>query len=365
MNAYAIIMAGGNGERFWPMSTPERPKQFLTLFGGKPLIRHATDRLAGLIPPERTLVITAERLIAKTRRALPGLPKGNVIGEPCRRNTAAAVACACGLVKRLGGPGAVGCILTADHRISPAVKFRRTQKDAIKAASRTDAIVTIGIAPDHPAVGFGYIECGLRIATGTSTKFHVVRRFVEKPDERTAKRYLRSGCFCWNSGMFIWKASTMEKTFVQCAPDIAGLIGKVACAKSIRATLRNAYPTLRAISVDYAVMEKARKIVVARSDFMWDDVGSWTALPKHFPCDAAGNTCLGKTELLDTHGSIVVSEGDRLTAVLGVKDVVVVQTANATLVCAKDRVQDIKGMCISTEIHPFLTAETHLTPIDK
>ena len=344
MNAYAIIMAGGNGERFWPLSTPEHPKQFLTLFGGKPLIRHATDRLAGLIPPERTLVITAERLAAETRRALPGIPKGNVIGEPCRRDTAAAVACACGLVKRLGGPDAVGCILTADQLIGPATKFRRALKDAIRVASHADAIVTIGIAPDRPATGFGYIECGSRIETATATEFHAVRRFVEKPDEPTAKRYLKSGRFCWNSGMFIWRASVMEDAFARCAPDIAALIGGVACAKSVRATLRKTYPALRAISVDYAVMEKVRKVVVARSDFTWDDVGSWTALPKHFPCDAAGNTCLGKTALLDTHGSIVVSEGGRLTAVLGMKDVVVVQTADATLVCAKSRVQDIKRL---------------------
>ena len=344
MNAYAIIMAGGNGERFWPLSTPERPKQFLSLFGGKPLIRHATDRLAGLIPPERTLVITAERLAAETRRALSGIPKGNIIGEPCRRDTAAAVACACGLVKRLGGPDAVGCILTADHLISPASKFRRTLKNAIGAASRTDAIVTIGITPDRPATGFGYIECGSRIETGTPTEFHAVRRFVEKPDEPTAKRYLKSGRFCWNSGMFIWKASVMEEAFVRCAPDIAGLIARVERAKSVPATLRKAYPALRAISVDYAVMEKARKVVVARSDFTWDDVGSWTALPKHFPCDAAGNTCLGNTALLDTHDAIIVSEGGRLTAVLGMKDVVVVQTADATLVCTKGRVQDIKRL---------------------
>lgn len=178
MNAYAIIMAGGNGERFWPMSTPERPKQFVTLFGGRALIRHAADCLKGLIPPERTLVITAERLVAQTRRALPGIPQANVIGEPCRRDTAAAVACACGLVKRLGGPDAVGCILTADQLMEPAAKFRRTLKSAITVASRTDAIVTVGIEPDHPATGFGYIECGPRIQTGTPTEFHAVRRFV-------------------------------------------------------------------------------------------------------------------------------------------------------------------------------------------
>ena len=343
-DAYAIIMAGGNGERFWPMSTPERPKQFVTLFGGKPLIRHAADRLEGLVPPERTLVITAERLVAQTRRALPRIPRVNVIGEPCRRDTAAAVACACGLVKRLGGPDAVGCILTADQLMEPAAKFRRTLRSAIKVASRTDAIVTVGVEPDHPATGFGYIECGPRIATGTSTEFHAVSRFVEKPDEKTAKRYLASGRFCWNSGMFIWKVSTMEAAFVQHAPDIAGLIGKVETAKSIHATLARAYPALRAISVDYAVMEKARKVVVARSDFKWDDVGSWTAIPKHFSHDAAGNTCLGKTALLDTDDSIVVSEDGHLTAVLGMKDVVVVQTPDATLVCAKNRVQDLKKL---------------------
>ena len=342
--AYAIVMAGGNGERFWPMSTPERPKQFVALFGGKPLIRHAADRLKGLVPPERTLVITAERLVAQTRRALSGIPRANVIGEPCRRDTAAAVACACGLVKRLGGPDAVGCILTADQLMEPAAKFRRTLKSAVKVASRTDAIVTVGIEPDHPATGFGYIECGPRIRTGTPTEFHAVRRFVEKPDEKTAKRYLRSGRFCWNSGLFIWKVSTMEAAFVRYAPDIAGLIGQVSKAKSIRATLAKAYPTLRAISVDYAVMEKARKVVVARSEFKWDDVGSWTAIPKHFPVDAAGNTCLGRTALLDTNDSIVVSEDGHLTAVLGMKDVVVVQTPDATLVCAKDRVQDVKQL---------------------
>lgn len=347
---YAIIIAGGNGERFWPLSTPDCPKQFVTLFGGKPLIRHAADRLQGLIPPERTLVITAERLVAQTRRALPGIPRANVIGEPCRRDTAAAVACACGLVRRLGGPDAVGCILTADQLMEPVAKFRRTLKSAIKVASRTDAIVTVGIEPDHPATGFGYIECGPRLKTGTSTEFRAVRRFVEKPDEKTAKRYLKSGRFCWNSGMFIWKASTMAEAFARHAPDIAGLISKVAAAKSIRATLKRAYPPLRSISVDYAVMEKARKVFVARSEFKWDDVGSWTAIPKHFPLDAAGNACLGRTALLDTGDSIVVSEGGHLTAVLGMKDVVIVQTSGATLVCAKDRVQDIKRLVRSLNV---------------
>ena len=352
MRAYGIIMAGGNGERLWPLSTPECPKQFVTLFGGKPLIRHAVDRLRGVIPLERILVITAERLVEQTLRALPGIPRGNVIGEPCRRDTAVAVACACGLVKRLGGPDAVGCILTADQLMEPVATFRRVLRDAIRVAHRADAIVTVGITPDHPATGFGYIECGSQIKTDTATEFRTVGRFVEKPDEKTAKRYLRTGRFCWNSGMFIWKVPTMEKAFLSHAPDIAGLIGKVEKAKSIHLTLAKAYPALRSISVDYAVMERAENIVVARSDFKWDDVGSWLAIPNHYPNDTSGNTCLGSTALLDTSNSVVVSADGHLMAVLGMKDVVIVQTSAATLVCAKNRVQDIRKI-VRRDEEPF------------
>ena len=343
-DAYAIIMAGGNGERFWPVSTPERPKQFVSLFGGKPLIRHAADRLAGLIPPERTLVVTAQRLVRQTQRALPQIPRANIVGEPCRRDTAAAVACACGLVKRLGGPDAVGCILTADQLMEPAAKFRRVLKDAISVAAKTDAIVTVGLVPDYPATGFGYIEIGARADFKAQTQFNQVRRFVEKPDEKTARRYLASRRFYWNSGMFIWKASTMERAFQAAAPDIAGLIPAVETARSLPTVLRRVYPALRAISVDYAVMEKAPNILVARSAFAWDDVGSWWAIPRHFPSDADGNACLGQTAVLDTRDSIVVSDDNHLTALIGMKDVVVVHTAKATLVCPKDRVQDVKKL---------------------
>lgn len=343
-NAYAIIMAGGSGERFWPLSTPERPKQFVSLFGGKPLIRHAADRLEGLIPPERTLVITSKRFVSLTRKVLPSIPSDNVIGEPCRRDTAAAVACACGLVKRLGGPDAVGCILTADQLMEPAGKFRRALKDAITAAEKTSAIVTMGIVPDYPATGFGYIESGELLKLGTKTEFRKVRRFVEKPDEKTAKRYLASGRFSWNSGMFIWKASVMEDAFREFAPDIAELIGVVAHARSVSTVLQKIYPKLRATSVDYAVMEKARDVVVAKSEFAWDDVGSWFAIPKHFPSDANGNTRLGRTAVLDARDSIIVSDNAHVTAVVGLKDVVVVHTPSATLVCAKDRVQDVKKL---------------------
>ncbi len=340
--AYAIIIAGGNGERFWPVSTPERPKQFVDLFGGKPLIRHALDRLEGLIPPERTLVVTARRFVAQTRRALPSVPPGNIFAEPCRRDTAAAVAVAVGLVKRLGGPEAVGCILTADHVMEPAAKFRRALRDAIRVAAKKDAIVTMGIVPSTPATGFGYIRRGETVTTGTKTVFHRVDRFVEKPDLATARDFLSSGDYFWNAGMFVWTARVMEAAFVAHAPDIGALVGTVSAAKDVSAALRRAYPPLRATSVDYAVMEHADNILVAESDFDWDDVGSWESIPRHFPSDPQGNACLGDPLLVDTSDSIVVSDRGRVTAVLGLKDVVVVQTRKATLVCSRDRVQELR-----------------------
>ena len=344
LNAYAVILAGGNGERFWPVSTAKRPKQFVDIFGGKPLIRHAFDRLRGLIPPERTIVVTASRLVPQTRRALPDLPACNIVGEPCRRDTAAAVAVACGLVKRLGGPDAVGCILTADQIMAPEDKFRATLRDAIKAAAKFDSIVTIGIEPDCPATGFGYSECDKHVDAGTTTSISAVKRFVEKPDAATARRYLKSGRFLWNAGMFIWRASVMEAAFAAAAPDFSALISAVATAPRVVPLLRRAYPALRAISVDFAVMEHAKGILVAKSRFCWDDVGSWQALPNHFPSDGSGNVCIGKTALLDASRSIVVSSQKHLTAVVGMSDIVVVHTPEATLVCPRDRVQDVKKL---------------------
>ena len=344
MNAYAIIMAGGNGERLWPLSTPQNPKQFVSLFGGKALIRHAADRLEGLIPPERIFVVTAKRLQAMTRKALPHIPKENIVAEPCRRDTAAAVAVACGLVKRHGGDGAVGCVLTADHLMTPEAEFRKTLKDAIAAASSNDAIVTLGIRPDYPATGFGYVECAAKISSRGKTEFHKVVRFVEKPDEKTAKRYLRTGRFLWNSGMFIWRAEVLEAAFASAAPDIAPLISKVARSRGVNALLEREYGAIRAISFDYAVMEHIGSILVGKCSFKWDDVGSWLSVAGHFPKDERGNVIIGSGVLYDVADSIAVGCDGRVTALLGVKDVVVVDTGRATLVCAKDRVQDIRKL---------------------
>lgn len=339
-STYAIILAGGNGERFWPLSTPERPKQFLKLFGGKALIRHAVDRLEGVIPNERIFVITSRRFAALTRKELPTIPSANIIGEPCRRDTAAAVAVACGLVKRHGGSKAVGCILTADQLMNPDAKFRTTLKTAIAAARRNDAIVTLGIEPSYPATGFGYIECAEALTKDVSR----VNRFVEKPDRATAENYLKTGKFLWNAGMFIWREETMEAAFKASAPDLAETIDAVASAKSIPATLNRLYPNIRKISVDYAVMEKAKNILVTRCRFKWNDVGSWGALVDEFKADKEGNIRLGKTAVHDVADSIVLGGDGHLVAALGVRNLVIVHTPKATLVCSKERAQDIKQL---------------------
>lgn len=341
---YAAILAGGSGERLWPLSVPERPKQFVDLFGGKPLIRHATDRLAGFIPPDRTIVVTAERFAEETRRALPEIPAENIYAEPCRRNTAGAIAVACAAARRRGGPDAVVCALSADQLIEPADAFRRTLADAAAAAACTRSIVVMGVAPAHPATGYGYIECGERVDAGTATRFDKVERFVEKPDAETAGRYIATGRFRWNAGMFIWQVSAMEAELAACAPDIAAFEAEAAGAENELETIRERYGSLRNISIDYAVLEKSRNVIVAECNFRWDDAGTWLSVPNHFPCDSAGNTLVGNATVLDTSGAIVVSDKSHRVAVYGLDDVVVVHTPGATLVCSRERAADLKPL---------------------
>ena len=235
-------------------------------------------------------------------------------------------------------------MLIADHLMTPEDAFRRVLGDAIEVAAKSDAIVTIGVEPDHPATGFGYIARAGKVDFGTATEFAQVERFVEKPDLATAKCYLATGRYSWNAGMFIWKVSTMAAAFVAHAPEFAGLVEQVAAAPDVARVLASLYPGIRATSVDYAGMEKATNILVARCAFTWDDVGGWNAIANHFPQDEHCNTRLGKTAIYDAKDNIIVSDDMHLTAVVGLENVVVVHTPTATLVCARDRVQDVKQL---------------------
>lgn len=325
-NFYAVILSGGSGERFWPLSTPERPKQFLSIFGGKSLLRLCVDRLEGLVPPERILVITAKSLARRTRKELPEIPRRNMLLEPCRRDTAAAVATACTAVRKAGGEDAVMAILPADHLIKDCDGFRGVLSLAADAAARSRDIVTMGVKPTYPATGFGYIKIGRPAGKGLCR----AERFVEKPGLSTAKKYVKSGGYAWNAGMFVTRVSTLEQAFADHAPHLLGIALKD-------------YERLPRISFDYAVMEKAKNVLVAPGDFGWDDVGTWTSAGSHFEKSGSGNAVRGPVALVETSDSIAVAEGAKIVT-LGVENLVIVTTKDTVFVADRNRVQDLKQM---------------------
>ena len=343
--AYAVILAGGKGERFWPASTARRPKQLLALTGGKTLLAQAVERLEGLIPPRNIFIITGRELVPAARAAAPALPPAQFIGEPQGRDTAAAIALGAGLVAARD-PQASFCVLTADHIIGDRPRFQRTLRVGLALAGRQDVLITIGMPPDHPSTGFGYIEAGARLPGRGGLVIRRVRRFVEKPDRATAARYVASGRYFWNAGMFIWSVPSFERAIVRHRPQLRPLLERARAARTARqlaAVLAAEYPRLEKISVDYALMEKADNLVMLRGAFPWDDVGSWPALERHVGRTADGNTVVGTCERWDARGNIVMSRG-RLTALLGVRDLIVVQADGVTLVCAKERAQELKHL---------------------
>ena len=355
---YAVILAGGRGERFWPLSTSKHPKQVLRIVSDKPLLAMAVDYLKGLIPPRRIFVITSADLASVIARAVPSLPRGNIIGEPFGRDTAAAVALGCALVQARE-PNGVFCVLTADHVMGDLPAFRRTLSESFALAAARDVLITIGMQPTYPATGFGYIESGERLDTGGAIEFRSARRFVEKPNHEKAAEYVASGRFFWNAGMFIWSVASLRKALGAHAPALLGMADRMLPAvgkKTFGRRLAAEYGKLEKISVDYALMEKARNIVMARGTFPWDDVGSWRSLENHFAADPDGNVKVGRCEALDARGNIVFSR-DRLTALIGVENLVVVQADGATLVCPKDRVQDVKQLVKRLEANKALYRE--------
>ncbi len=344
-SAFAVIMAGGKGERFWPLSTSKRPKQVLALVGGKPLIQIAVERLEGVIPPERVIVITSQDLVAVTKEAAPQLPAGNIIGEPFGRDTAAACALASAIVGNRC-PGGVFCILTADHIMGDLDTFRQTLSEGLTLASERDILITIGINPSFPSTGYGYIETAEAIETGSKIEFRRALRFVEKPERERAEEYLATGRYFWNSGMFMWSVSAFQKALERFTPDLlvmAKRMGPLDRTDAFDTALAEEYDKLDRISVDYAIMEKSDNIVMARGTFQWSDVGSWPALEEHFPHDDDDNVLIGQCEALDSMGNIVLS-AERLTALIGVQNLVVVQAEGATLVCTRDAAQNVKDM---------------------
>ena len=340
-------MAGGRGERFWPLSRSRSPKQFVSLFGGSPLIAQAARRLEGFLPPENIVVITSADLLEQSRAAVPDVPAENFIGEPFGRDTAAACATATAWVERRGGEGAVVIILTADQIIGDAPVFQETLRRAAEATAGSSSIAVIGIKPDHPATGYGYIEAEAA-GSGAGGGLARVLRFVEKPAIETAKEYVASGRFFWNSGMFAWSVATLKSALGDFCPQLLEMYGRLLPLfgeAGFEAALLEEYGRLGKISIDYAVMERHGDIVMAECAFEWDDVGTWAAAAKHLEGDAGGNARSGLAELLRSSGCTVVNTEDgHLVALMDAAGLVVVHTKDATLVCPKDSAQGLKEL---------------------
>ena len=336
---HAVIMAGGSGTRFWPESRADRPKQLLPLAGPRSLIQDTVDRLAALVPPERLLVVTAARLVEAVRQQLPGLPPQAVIGEPCRRDTAPCVGLAALLIERRD-PEATLVVMPADHAIGPAAAFVAAIQQAAELVERQpERIVTFGIRPTYPAESFGYIERGPalagRAAGQTEPGAFAVARFREKPPAAVAREYLAAGNFYWNSGIFIWQAGTIIAELARHQPEMLQRLRTIAAAADtpdFQPTFEREFAAIRGISIDYAVMEKSQQVAVIEAPFLWDDVGSWQAIARLRGADAEGNTIGGKHLGIDTTGTIVLSTDDHLIATVGLRDAIVVHTADATLV---------------------------------
>lgn len=344
---FVVIMAGGRGERFWPQSCAATPKHLLSIVGDKSMLAQTVDRLTGVVPRENILVLTTRAQLVGCRQACPDLPAANVVAEPMGRDTAAATGLAMLLVKHRN-PAATFAMLPADHVIHDTVEYARVLKVAFAAAESADVLVTLGIKQTAPETGFGYIQQGGAWKTVDGRPVMAVKRFVEKPDKQTAQAYLDSGDYFWNAGMFVWRVAVVEQAFQTHAPELYADLAKLEAAAQTDSgwerALEEIYPTLRKISVDYALMEKSTNVVVVPATFDWDDVGAWPAIAQHFTPDAAGNVLRGLAMVENGSGNIVVSDDGHLTAVVGASDLVVVHTKTATLVCPKDKAQEIKAL---------------------
>ncbi len=352
-----VILAGGSGERFWPLSRRHRPKQFLTLDeSGRSLLQATSDRLAQISGTvENVMVVTGNDYRGQVLEQLPDMPLENLVVEPLARDTAPAVLYAALRIARdQPDSDAIMGVFPADHRITDPEAFERVVRRAIEVAETTGKLVTIGITPAFPATGYGYIQQGPELLGGELPTY-AVNRFTEKPDEQTARGFLEQGGFSWNSGMFIWKVQAILQAFEQHQPELyQALAGAFARPGNNSAAVREVFPTLTKISIDYAILEKSDQVAVIPAEFGWDDLGDWNALERLLKGDGE-NVSVGRHVGLDTGGAILyTTNGDDLIATIGLEDVVVVRADEVTLVVRKDRTQDIKKVVQQLKAHPEL-----------
>ncbi len=339
---FAVIMAGGQGTRFWPWSRRKRPKQLLPIAGRRTLLQETVGRLRGLVSLKRTLVVTGAAHAAAVRRQLPSLSPANLIVEPAGRNTAPCIGLAAAAIAARSRDGAM-LVLPADHNIADAPGFRAAAARALEIARRQDCLVTLGVRPTYAETGYGYIEVGAELDGGAPRAFDV-RRFHEKPERRVAERYVSGGGYLWNAGMFAWRVEVIDAALRRYLPEVAAALAPVRAAAgegARRRAVRRAYAAIASISIDKGVMERTEGVAVVEADFGWSDVGSWDAMPAVWGTDASGNALRGEVVAIDSTGS-VVRGGRRMVALLGVRDLVVVDTDDAILVCRRENAQEVR-----------------------
>jgi len=351
---FVIIMAGGRGERFWPLSREQTPKQLLAILGKKSFLQEAVERVLPLVPAKNIFIITNEVQAPLVRKQLPKLPKDNIVAEPVGRDTCAAVTLGAALVGARSTTG-VMAVLPADHVIPDAKKFQQILSDAFDMAAQGQAIVTIGIKPTEPATGYGYIQTGNELpklaGVKTKTIFYKAERFVEKPNFETALEYVNSGQYRWNAGMFVWSFITVTNGLEKHQPEMFAACQrwfKVANNPAkLAKVLAKEYPEIKKVSIDYALMEKAQNVIVADGDFEWDDLGAWPALARHIKQDPEGNAVMADFIHVDAARNIVYdgrTKNKTPVAVVGLRDSILVLTDDAVLLAHKSQAQKVKEL---------------------
>ncbi|HHW28195.1 MAG TPA: NTP transferase domain-containing protein [Syntrophomonadaceae bacterium] len=339
---YAVIMAGGRGERFWPKSRKKYPKQFLPLISSKTMLQLTVGRVKKFVTPDKIFIITADNYQGIVYQQAPEVPRENIILEPFGRDTAAAIGLAAVIIQQRD-PSGVMVVLPADHYISDQERFIEVLQAAEAAAAENHA-VTIGIPASRPETGFGYLSQGELYKEHQGIPLYHVEKFIEKPNLAKAMEFLAKGCYFWNSGIFIWRADLIRRLIAEHLPVLAAGLEKIEKAigtPTFPQLLKNVYEGLPKISIDYGVMEKTRGVLMAVGDFGWDDVGSWTALESYKKKDPNGNILEGQGVLVDTKNTMV-QVSDKVVATLGVHDLIVVENEGSILICHKDKAQDLK-----------------------
>lgn len=346
INNHLVIMAGGVGSRFWPMSTEEKPKQFIDVLGvGRSLMQLTYDRFDGICDPENVWIVTNQKYAQIVHEQLPEVPESNILLEPCRRNTAPCIAYVSWRIKKKD-PKANVVVTPSDHIVTNSQEFKRVITQCLKFTGESDAIITLGMKPTRPETGYGYIQADLSVSSPRNKEIFRVDRFREKPDLATAKEFIKENNFFWNAGIFLWNVETIVNAFRVYQPQLSkifeGMLDILGTPEE-QACIDEKYPECENISVDYAIMEKAEEIFVCPSDFGWSDLGTWGSLLLQTERDLYGNSCIGKNiKMVESHNCIVHTVEEKKVVIQGLDGYIVAEQDGTLLICKLSEEQRIK-----------------------